>query len=265
MFRIITTLAVTLSCLFTTASAEIIETQYMQQLLNHVTPQTLIIFDIDNTIMRPTQQLGSDQWFNHRRAVHQNAGASKYEALEAALSEWMAVQSITRMQLCEEQTQEIIADLQNEGFTVMGLTTRGLGLSTTTIHQLKKLDVDLIKTAPAKHDIFFDNKQGTLFRHGILFTAGSDKGTALEKFLELAKVKPEAILFINDKACNLAPVARFCKEQSIPFKGLRYGFLDEWVNSFRKDAAAIQWLTFGQILGDNEAVELAEMYHHATN
>lgn len=265
MDRIITTLAIAMSCLFGSVSAEIIETLYMHELLNHVTEQTLIIFDIDNTIMRPSQQLGSDQWFNHRKIVHLNTGLTKNEALEIALAEWMAVQSITHMQLAEEQTQEIIANLQREGFSVMGLTTRGLGLSTTTIRQLKTLDVDLTATAPAQKDIFFDNKQGTLFRQGILFTAGSDKGTALQKFLELAGFKPEAILFINDKASHLTPIERYCKEVDIPFKGLRYGYVDEWVNSFRKEPAAIQWLTFGQILCDDDAERLAEKYHHATN
>ncbi|SCA63850.1 Uncharacterized protein SCG7086_BG_00070 [Chlamydiales bacterium SCGC AG-110-P3] len=263
MYRIATTFLLAISFVINTVDANIIETQYMNELLNHVTPQTLIIFDIDNTIMRPKQQLGSDQWFQHRKTVHINAGLTKSEALEKALAEWMSVQSVTAVQLAEEQTREIITSLQAQGYTVMGLTTRGLGHATRTILQLGSLNINLATTAPAQEDIFFNNGRGTLFRKGILFTAASDKGTALEKFLHLTNYKPEAIIFINDKASHIAPVERYCQEAGIPFTGLRYGHLDNWVTSFRKDTAAIQWLSFGRILSDQKAEELADMYHRA--
>lgn len=235
------------------SEATIIETKDINDISKHIKKDTLVLFDIDNTVMVPCQELGTDQWFHHRIDIYQQAGLHPDDALEKALAEWMCVQNVTRVQLVQSGTDELIKRLQKNGYTIMGFTTRGLGLSTRTVQQLQSINVDFNATAPVDHDVFFDNGQGVLFRHGILFTAGSDKGAALEKFLKAIDMKPKSIVFINDKASHIAPVAKFCNKEKIPFTGLRYGLLDDRVANFRKDIAAVQLHHFGHILSDEQA------------
>lgn len=232
---------------------EIVETMKMGELYNYLKPNMLIVFDIDNTIIEPSQTLGSDQWFHHRMDQYIDYGYTKEVALEFALREWMAVQNITKVKLVEEGIDKIIADLQKKGYPVIGLTTRGLGMSTRTVHQLQSVGVDLEASAPYKEEFHFMNGRGVLFRDGILFTANTDKGEALRKYLEQANYHPSSIMFINDKYSHIVPVATYTEKAGIPFIGLRYGYVDEKVKNFPKDTALIQFYNFGHIISDEEA------------
>ena len=105
------------------------------------------------------------------------------DAIEKALAEWEAVRHVTKVQLVEEGTDQIIAQLQQEKYVVMGLTTQGLSLATRTVQQLASLQIDLLKTAPSRQDQYFISEHGVLYRHGLLFTSGTPKGEALLKLL----------------------------------------------------------------------------------
>jgi Protein of unknown function (DUF2608) len=232
---------------------EIIETMRFDTLKNYVKPTSLIILDIDNTLMIPIQELGTDQWFYHRIKRYEREGLNKAESLEKALAEWTAIQSITKVRVVEQGTQGVIKQLQDEGFTIMGLTTRGLGLSHRTIEQLKSIDIDLSITSPTDEDVYFMNGQGVLFRSGILFTSGTHKGEAFKKFIDAIKYKVDSVVFINDKGSHIKELQETIVSLGIPFIGLRYGYLDEKVKNFSQDLSDIQWEHFGHILSDEDA------------
>lgn len=233
--------------------AEIYETYNMSELYDHLKPGMLVVFDIDNTLIEPVQELGSNQWFENRIKEYVSYGHNKGEALEKALREWTAIQSITLVKLVEPGIDAIVKDLQEQGYTVMGLTTRGLGLSTRTVEQLQTVGIDLSVTAPSHEEVFFMNERGVLFRGGALFTAATHKGEALRKFLEASNYEPTSIMFVNDKYSHLVPVEEYCTKDDIPYVGLRYGFTDEKVKNHRKQIAEIQFYHFGHILSDDAA------------
>jgi len=56
-----------LSVFFSTLNyALIIESDKLSAVLDYITePETLVIFDLDNTLVRPEKELGSDEWFCH--------------------------------------------------------------------------------------------------------------------------------------------------------------------------------------------------------
>lgn len=217
---------------------------------------TLILLDLDNTIMETAQTLGSDQWFNYRIKHYLGREYSSQEALEMALAEWMAVQNLTRVKLVEPETCDWIEKLQKEKIALMGLTTRGLGLATRTIEQLHSIGIDLSKTAPLQQETFFKTEQGILYRKGILFTAGTNKGKTLFHFLQDHNIVPKKIIFIDDKMKYLKEVEELCLGADIPYLGLRYGFLDEKVNNFSPELTAVQWEHFGKLISDEAAEEL---------
>lgn len=236
---------------------KIIEVTHFDEIKEHLTSDTLIILDIDNTLITPIQEVGTDQWFCHRRDWYEIQGRTSSEALELALAEWEAIQNITQVKAVEAQTPEIVQNLQKH-FPVMGLSTRGLALATRTVYQLKDIGMDLSISAPSKEDVPLLNPQAILFRKGILFTSGTHKGKALLKLFEKLNFHPKRVVFINDKATNLREVEVACEERKIPFTGLRYGFLDDKVKAFRSDIARVQFENFKMILSDKEAKSLIE-------
>lgn len=236
---------------------ELVEVSSFDKIKEYLVPETLVILDIDNTLIMPIQELGSNQWFYHRLEWYELQGKTASDALELALAEWEAVQNITKVMAVEPNTAEIVDNLQNHHM-VMGLTTRGLALATRTLFQLRDVGIDLSLSAPIKEDVPLLNPQAILFRKGILFTSGTHKGKALLKLLDTFDFQPKRVVFINDKATHLREVEVACKEKNIPFTGLRYGYLDENVKGFRSDIARVQFENFKVILSDKEAKQLIE-------
>lgn len=236
---------------------QIIETKNIFDIEKHIDKETLVVYDLDNTLIEPVQQLGSDQWFYHRwEALHKEL-ACKDKSLRKALSEWMAIQSFTGVKEVQPGSAKLIRGQQEKKIPLMGLTTRDIFLATCTLGQLESLEIDLSKTAPHLSEVYFlnDGDKSVVFKQGVLFTSNSHKGKAFMRFLHEANFHPKKVVFINDKESHLAQVAESCKLASIPFIGLRYGFLDEKVASFDKAIAEVQSGHFGLILSDEEARE----------
>lgn len=244
----------------TSLFGEIYQAHQFSDITKYAQEDTIILLDIDDTILVPVQTLGTDVWFQDRWNIHKQNETDPSIALDKALAEWEGVRHLTQMRLVETDTAQKIADLQSENRTVMGLTTQGLALTTRTVNQLKSFNIDLTQTAPSKDDHYFINKHGVLYRSGILFTSGTPKGPALVKLFKLMNIKPRHILFINDKLSHLKDVEESIEKEGIAFTGLRYAYSDERVARYNSDLADIQWKnsSFEHILSDEEAVELLQ-------
>ena len=52
-------------------NAEIRETKFMQEVMSAIDSETLAIFDIDNTLIEPIGNMGSDQWFYYLIKIYE--------------------------------------------------------------------------------------------------------------------------------------------------------------------------------------------------
>lgn len=240
---------------------KIIEAPHFHQITEHVDDETLVLLDIDDTLLVPPQMLGSDEWFYYRLNLHKTNGHDSKTALQKALAEWEAVRHITEMEIVEHGSEKIVKELQEKSICLMGMTTQGLTLSSRTSHQLQKKEIDLSLTAPSQDRHFFPvGSSGVLYMNGILFTAGNCKGKALFQFCDAIGYHPKKIVFINDKATHLAEIERVANERNIEFIGLRYGYCDERKKSFRPEVAEFQFAnsSFASLLSDEEAIQKME-------
>lgn len=241
------------------ACADIFETPHFDEIQQYVNPNTLVIVDIDDTLLIPVQTLGTDVWFCSRLSHHSKTQSDYALALDRALAEWEAVRHLTNVKIVEEGTQTILRHMQSQGVVIMGLTTQGLALATRTHMQLKSLGIELSLTPPSQDDFYFINgPHGVLYSHGILFTAGTSKGTALVKLLDQMNFHPDRVVFINDKLSHLKDLEKSVVMRNIEFIGLRYSFSDDRVANYSQEIADIQWdqSSFGRILSDSEAASL---------
>lgn len=249
---------------FSSASqAEKIEIKKMESILPKIEQDTLVIFDIDNTILEPTQMLGSDQWYGYRLKFHLDAGLSTDKAIDIALSEWIKVQLKTPVQAVEKSTPKIIKNLQKKNITVMALTARPIELQKATELQLRSVGVDLRGSQVlGARDVDVEGEHPSLFKHGSLFVGPkNNKGEVLVKFLEQINYHPQRIVFIDDKEKHILNVGDALKELKLSYIGFRYGATDKYVADFDKITANTQHRHFektGEFLSDEAAKSLTE-------
>jgi FMN phosphatase YigB (HAD superfamily) len=212
----------------TLASARIIETNAMEEILPHITKKTWVVFDLDNTVMEPTQTLGSDQWFDY--LVKQTG------SVEQAIELWESVQAHTRMQPVEEGTPILIQRLQARGYKVFALTARPQSLNSVTVKQLASL--------------------GVRFSKIVSIGPTSNKGDTLLNELSQAEVLPPRVVFVDDKQKHVKNVEEALDTAGIDNIEFRYGAADPKVRAFNAKIAAIQLRHFqntGIIISDSQA------------
>ena len=238
-----------------TSYAQIIEIAHFREVESYIDPGTLVILDIDDTLLIPEQMLGCDEWFMSCLSQKQKEGASASVALEKTLAEWEAVRHITKMQLCEAGTAEIVEKMQQD-YCVMALTTQGLALATRTCIQLKENGIDMSRSAPSSQDQYhLIDGHGVLYRQGILFTSGQKKGRSLFAVCDTLNYRPSKIVFVNDKASHLADVEDEADIRGIEFIGLRYAYSDARKQKYSDEIADYQFShsSFKKIVSDEEA------------
>lgn len=249
-------IAASLLLQFQALHAEIIETPHFSDITKYANEETLLLIDIDDTLLITKQMLGCDEWFKLRLDHHLEQMGEFRPALEKALAEWEGIRHYSEMEIVEEGTESVIEALQKGGFPMMGLTTQGLALATRTSQQLAKVGIDLKKSAPADKDVYLlQEGHGVLYRNGILFTSGTKKGESFVKLMDAIGADFKRVVFINDKDTHLADLEKSAEERGIEFIGLRYAYSDAKKAAFDPEIAQIQFekSSFSHLLSDEEA------------
>jgi len=229
------------------------EIDSIREIVDHLEDETLLLLDIDNTLIEPSQWLGSERWLYSRIEHYHAQGIQGRAAFEVAHIEWMSVQGLTEVRCVEEETATLFQELQERGVWMMGLTARNLSLSAVTSRQLASVGIDFKKTAPHEEGLYFHSKEGVLYRDGILFASDHPKHQAFSLFSQEVGMTPKHVVLVDDKHFHLLPFSHYASQNQLSFVGLRYGFLDEKIESFDPDLASHQWEQFGTILSDDEA------------
>lgn len=240
-------------------NAKIIQIHNIDECSHYLPEDSLVIFDLDNTIMEPVQTIGSEQWFSYRINEWKKQGFSDQEALAKTIPEYVAVQKATQMKLVEPTTLGLVQKLQKKKIPVMSLTARSLALVSRTFEQLQANGIDFSKTAPVQKEIHFGENSGIYLKDGVLFSSGENKGAVFSQMLQKTGLHPRNVLMIDDKQGHLADVEKVCEQQGIVFLGLRYGFLDEKVKNFSGEIADLQLKYFRQLLTDEDAKTLSRV------
>ncbi len=237
--------------------AEIRQITHMSEIKQEIDAHTLVIFDIDNTILEPVQTLGSDQWYGSLVKDNLANGLTEDAAIDVAIQLWVDVQNKTKVKAVEASTPALIEELQNSGVRVMALTSRPLNLIDATLRQLKSIGVDLSKTSGLADDLEIPALDKTKTKSGIIFVGPkNNKGLVLGKYIESLSVKPTKIVFSDDKQKHVTNVELALHSLNIPYIGFRYGAADAEVASFNQEITNLQLKYFLNILSNEEAEKM---------
>jgi FMN phosphatase YigB (HAD superfamily) len=207
--------------------AEIIEIKQFHEILAYVIPGSLVLLDIDNTLLEPhtdNNHIGSDQWFTYLIRTQ--------PSFEDALNLYCSTILITQMQVSEASIPQIVCSIQ-EHAVVLGFTMRSIILAPITVQELKQNGVILTNTLVDK-GFMVNGKNPVMVYHDIIFCQGQKNGTTLFTVLDAYQIKPTTVVMVDDKRHYLESVERECEKLGIRFIGLRYGYLDEKVATYLK-------------------------------
>ncbi|MBH2006780.1 MAG: DUF2608 domain-containing protein [Myxococcaceae bacterium] len=171
---------------------EIHEISSIKELENWIVPDTLVLFDLDNTLFESTDMVGHANWFNDMLKKYPDR---QDEILKRS---WGAIDR-TDVRLIEEIAPKVIANLQKRGVSVMALTSRNLILLDATLRQVKSVGIDFSKTSHFEDSAYYH--EGILFAHN-----NYPKGQALLNYLKDISFKPKRIILVDDLKKNLEDV-----------------------------------------------------------
>ncbi|OGT47406.1 MAG: hypothetical protein A3E83_01515 [Gammaproteobacteria bacterium RIFCSPHIGHO2_12_FULL_41_20] len=222
------------------------ETSEISAVLKECRYNTFVLLDLDKTVHDASQELGGDAWFvdmhEHARQVMPDQPTMRRAAV---VELYHLVQHYTLVKPVEENTVRIIRLLQDMHIPVIALTSRGKEIIQPTLRQLAQIGVDFSRNWDDLQGVIrLDESSPAIFREGVIFCSGSDKGVCLDMFFkylkEYAKSFPAHVVMMDDARRHLEAVEKVVAAHGCDFTGLRYGRLDEKTAQWNRKKAIKQ-------------------------
>lgn len=198
----------------------------------------LLIYDIDNTLLRAQEVQARDEYFSACLKREMKSGKDLTAACNVVLPQFFESMKKTAVSLVDERSIESIKRLQRRGITIIALTARSPhALEGCTLNQLASVGINFRITSPThESDLNFTGMIDKAdFKAGVVFCGNNDKGEVLERLFNQTGFTPDKIIFVDDKLKNLENVAREAVKLDIPFFGIRYSKLDFEIENFTLD------------------------------
>ncbi|BDC34207.1 hypothetical protein Noda2021_01650 [Candidatus Dependentiae bacterium Noda2021] len=203
----------------------------IKEVIEHINEcKTLVVFDIDNTLLHPKTDLGSDQWFTHLVHHHVSKGCDIEKAINQVLPVYRHVNHHIDLIPTEPDLADTVAIIKEKSDMVMCLTARSMPLAEVTHAQLQKNNLHFHVPYVITHQPQL--KHPWLHLHGVVYGGNNNKGEVLFAFLESVQYHPERVIIIDDKEKNLQAIKTACEQRSIECIALRYAGCDARVSEF---------------------------------
>lgn len=246
------------TCSHSISSAHITQIKLFSEIEKTIAPDesTLILLDIDNTILTSAIDYGTIEYFYHLLQQEMiEKQKSEFEAKLTIHDRWIRSQTLIQTKLTDEKVGEFIKNAQSKKVPVIGFTARPPQMQPITLQQL------------ARHFLTFDALPGfefsrnyhvypiarcektfethALFASGVVFCHDlNTKGAVFKDWFsvfssyrqnkELPEIKK--IIFVDDAAYNFESMQQEAMASNLAF----YGFHFQYQNNFDAIRAAIQ-------------------------
>jgi hypothetical protein len=232
--------------------ALIIESSTLKTIQNNVSDQekasSIVVFDIDDTIARPKGQVGSNSWFISFINNLKQKGLGDNDSLETSILWYNMVMNYVDLLPIDDSSSRI-KSLQERGFKVIGLTSRGCLIRERTCEQLKKIGIDFSQFSLCSKDLELVDTHKGFFCQGIIFCGQNNKGKLLFNFFEKIKFKPKKVIFIDDGLKYIQQVDAEAKKNNIEYIGIRFSGSDKNKSLFDAKKAAEEFSTIKRSIG----------------
>ena len=216
--------------------------------LDTATENTLVLFDIDDTLVNTVDAFGG--WYL-MPSLFKLQAAVKYPQLllwKNIVHCLSIMWSQGAWQVLEPVVIQIINNLKQRGCTMLAISSMETGSFGVIPHfpawrykVLKELGIEMSQTFANTRfdDLPAYNKEYPELYNGIICCNQQSKGKVLAAFIKKFNVHPDAIVFFDDQKENVISVAQACKQLCIPFHGFEYRG-EKWL-SCRWDNERATW------------------------
>lgn len=193
---------------------------------------TLMVFDLDDTLITMTQPLGSVGWWDWQYELLKKGGVSD-KLFTKDYQHLVRIQNLlfhlVKMEVTDEYVIPFLKESGAQGAMLIGLSARGDEHLSATLMQLKYNqftvnDKGIFRTFGLK----FENNQSSVadnfycpeftrevfYHQGIMFLNGEDKGKALLCIISKSNQAIKTILFVDDAQRNISSVAKAFEDRS---------------------------------------------------
>lgn len=241
-------------CIFSNISAEIYHCKTIQEVLPYLeqtTPNTLVVFDIDDTLIaKKDKVLRPAAKDYHMGCYFKLIQKVKFDHIVHLIS---IVEKYAQPLLVDDAWPSIISDLQKITPYVMAHTAafpKKMGIFDSfpeVRHQLlNSLGIDFSLISPTFADAELTSLDHIpnvhpVFYSGMLFSENYAKGEALGAFLSHYGFTPEKVIFVDDHTNNLRTVEKELNKRGIPFTGIHFEETNLFSDTYDEDIAAVQY------------------------
>ncbi|MFQ3220704.1 MAG: hypothetical protein ACI8R9_002896 [Paraglaciecola sp.] len=199
---------------------------------------TLVVFDIDDTLLTATAFFGSDKWYDWQRG---RALSPKGEVLVTlaedqvnCLFDTLGIAfEIGVNQPTQGDMAQLVSGVEND---VVILTARSDAYRAATMRELGRNQLDFTAQALTPPEMAYyyafthDGRTAEVsYANGVFMVKGMDKGVMLLDLLQRTGRKYDAVIFVDDKTHNITNMADALKSAAIDFYGFHYTRVDKTV------------------------------------
>ena len=272
-------------CIFSACSffsdIEIIDSlTQVQKKLQMIDAQTLVVLDMDDTLISPSENMFHLTWRNPNdfdtsdiAFIKQLRTKFAKIATEKNASDYFnkfvsAVFAKTAFSPVESSTVSIVKDMQKRGIKVIALTASNTGefgaienMQQWRVDNLKEVGLDFSNSFAGKEIIFKDLPAQfgfhPVFYKGILCAARNPKGLVLRDFIDRIDWKPSKVIFFDDSYQHCKSVGAEMKKVGIPVQC--YWYTASTKNKIKLNQKIIKnqfehWIKHEEFLPAKEAV-----------
>lgn len=213
----------------------------MDQHLQNAGSESLIVFDIDETLLTPEKPSFQRPNIEKHRQIIREVLKNVEKEKHPLLVNVMLLES--GMLLIEDRTPDLIKSWQKKGIKTIALSSAmsgeidGVDLLEKRLRHFEETKIDFSTSFPDHKELIFPNHNiyygaSARFKQGVLHSnschraksAAPEKGPILIEFLSKAKCSPKAIFFADDKLEILQEVEKTLREKdpTIKFIGFHY-------------------------------------------
>lgn len=203
----------------------------------------LLVSDFDNTLMKPLNLLGSDQFYEWQAHLMKTDSPNKdFKNFDEFMEVHAKAMALTKMAPTDPEIPNFLNSLKEQNVKMIVLTSRGPIFRAITARDLKSAEMNIESLSPFPKFLY----QGQLgnrdvyFQDGVFFTSGLNKGEALFFLLNENKATFPYIIFIDDMEKHTLAVTDFLSknaeiEKKLDVTTIRYSKEDEAKKLFLKN------------------------------
>lgn len=221
-----------------TLQSQLVAYSSISALLQHSAgylPHTLLVFDIDNTLIKPQGWIGGSGWFEHLLHAKVAAGMAQQEAYASVVELCAQLQPYLTWLPVEQETVATVQQFQKLGAQVLAMTGRGPEQAEITLMQLQSIGLSFAHSCPP---VTLIDSWYTV-QEGVVFSSFYEKGKVLIDFLSKISAPISTVICVDDMLRNIQSIERELakKRPDIAFVGVQYTYLDTVIAAFNPEAA----------------------------